>query len=300
MYSRISFTSTLLLFCSLVFAQEVNVRGGFMADSVKIGEQIPFTLTARYPENINLVFPDSTFSFAPFEFQKKKFFTTKTINGQSYDSVVYLLSTYEIDTVQQLMLPVFVLHKKDCISIFSNRDKVILKQLVRHVPDSVAAKDLPLKTNTDYLKVKWLFNYPVALIISVVLLVLLIAGFLIFGKGIRKYFLLRKLNRSHRSFVTKFNEIISGLQPNFSTIKAVSAIIHWKNYMESLVQTPYSKLTSREILDLEKDEQLGDALHAIDRAIYGGNSSPSQESFERLRNYCERQFQLKLEKIKNG
>ena len=300
MYSRVSLTSTLLFFCSLAFAQEVNVRGGFMADSVKIGEQIPFTLTARYPENINLVFPDSTFSFAPFEFQKKKFFTTKTVNGQSYDSVVYLLSTYEIDTVQQLMLPVFVLHKKDCTTIFSNGDKVILKQLVKHIPDSVAAKDLPLKTNTNYLKVKWLFNYPIALIISGILLVLAVASFFIFGKGIRKYFLLKKLNRNHRNFVLRFNEIVAGLQSSFSTIKAEAAIIHWKNYMETLVQTPYSKLTSKEIIACEKDNQLSDALHTIDRIIYGGNNSPSQESFGSLLNYCERQFQLKLENTKNG
>jgi hypothetical protein len=298
-YSRFS-VLILVFFSSMAYGQEVEVRGSFSADSVKIGEQIPFSVTARYPKKLTVIFPDSTYSLAPFEFQKKLFFTTQTTNGLSYDSVVYLLSTYEIDSIQQLKLPVFVVNKKDCTAIFSNRDEVILNQLVKNVPDSVAAKDLPLKANTDYLKVKWLFNYPVALIISGILLVLTIAGFLIFGKRVRKYFVLRRLNRNHQNFITKFNEIISGLQSDFSTVKVETALVLWKYYMENLVQTPYSKLTSKEILDQEKNEQLGNALHTIDRVVYGGIPSPSEQSFENLRTYCEQQFHLKLEQTKNG
>ena len=300
MCNRIYLALLLMFFHSFAYAQEAKVRGSFLADSVKIGEEISYTLTASYSKNLTLIFPDSTFSFTPFEFQKKKFFATKTTNGLSYDSVVYLLSTFEIDSVQKLKLPVFVVHKSDCTSIFSETDEVILKQLVRHVPDTVAAKDLPLKTNTNYLHVKWLFNYPVAIIISGILLISSIAGFFIFGKRIRKYFMLRKLNRNHQNFITKFNDTVSGLRSNFSTIKAETALVHWKYYMEGLLQTPYSKLTSKEILNHEKDEQLGEALRTIDRVIYGGISSPSQESFDGLRNYCEQQFQLKLKEVSHG
>lgn len=299
MYSRFS-VFILVFFSSMAFGQEVEVHGSFIADSVKIGEEIPFSLTARYPKKLTVIFPDSTYSLAPFEFQKKLFFITQTTNGLSYDSVVYLLATYEIDSIQRLKLPVFVVNKKDCTAIFSNQDEVILNQLVKNVPDSVAAKDLPLRANTNYLNVKWLFNYPVALIIFGVLLVLTIVGFLIFGKRVRKYFQLRKLNRNHQNFITQFNEIISGLQSDFSTMKVETALVLWKYYMENLVQTPYSKLTSKEILNQEKNEQLGNALHTIDRVVYGGIRSPSDQSFESLRTYCEQQFQLKLEQTKNG
>ena len=300
MRSLISHSLILIFLNSVAFGQDVKVRGSFITDSVKIGEQIPFSLTARYPKNLTVIFPDSTFSLAPFEFQKKLFFTTQTTNGLSYDSVVYFIATYEIDSIQQLKLPVFVANKKDCTSIFSNTDEVILNQLVRNVPDSVATKDLPLKANTNYLNVKWLFNYPIALIIAGILFILTIAGFLIFGKRVTKYFLLRKLNRNHQNFITKFNEIIFGLQSDFSATKAETALVLWKYYMENLVQAPYSKLTSKEILDQEKNEQLGKALHTIDRVVYGGIPSPSEQSFESLRTYCEQQFQLKLEQTKNG
>ncbi len=296
----LSLICVFLCSCSVAFGQDVKVSGKFIADSVKIGEQIPFTLTATYPENLTVIFPDSAYALSPFEFQKKLFFTTQTTNGLSYDSVVYLLATYEIDSVQYLRLPVFVVTKKDCTSIFSNLDEVILNQLVKHVPDTVAAKDLPLKTNTDYRSVRWLFNYPIALIVSGLLIILTIAAFLIFGKRVKKYFLLKKLSRNHQKFINKFNEMIAGLQSDFSAIKVETALVLWKYYMENLVESPYSKLTSKEILDKEKNERLGIALRTIDRVVYGGVPSPSEQSFESLRLYCEQQFQSKLEQIKNG
>src|SRR6478735_9136687 len=79
-----------ILIFSAVCAQEVKVEAGFAGDSVKIGKPIEFYLSAHYPENLNLLFPDSTFSFAPFELQKKIYFPTQSKNGVSKDSVVYI------------------------------------------------------------------------------------------------------------------------------------------------------------------------------------------------------------------
>ena len=73
MCNRIYLALLLMFFHSLTYAQEAKVRGSFLADSVKIGEEISYTLTASYSKNLTLIFPDSTFSFTPFEFQKKKF-----------------------------------------------------------------------------------------------------------------------------------------------------------------------------------------------------------------------------------
>src|SRR5215831_2013772 len=84
-----------ILFFSAAHAQEIKVHGKFNGDSVKIGKPIEFYLSAHYPENLNILFPDSTFSFAPFELQKKIYFPTQTKNGISKDSVIYKLATYE-------------------------------------------------------------------------------------------------------------------------------------------------------------------------------------------------------------
>src|SRR5689334_85076 len=70
-----------ILFFPSIRAQEIKVKAKFDGDSVKIGKPVEFFLTAHYPEKLNLLFPDSTFSFAPFELQKKIYFPTKTENG---------------------------------------------------------------------------------------------------------------------------------------------------------------------------------------------------------------------------
>src|SRR5437868_12505441 len=113
------------IFCILFFtahAQEIKVRAKFSGDSVKIGKPVEFYLSAHYPEKLNILFPDSTFSFAPFELQKKIYFPTETKNGVSKDSVMYMLATYEVDSIQTLKLPVFVVNAMDCTQVFSNTD----------------------------------------------------------------------------------------------------------------------------------------------------------------------------------
>ena len=50
------------LFPGFLLAQEENVsaRGGFLSDSIKIGEETAFYLAARYPSDRTVLFPDST------------------------------------------------------------------------------------------------------------------------------------------------------------------------------------------------------------------------------------------------
>ena len=72
-----------------VAQESTSVHGRFESDSVSIGEEVPYTLAARYSRNQQVLFPDSSFSFAPFEFSRKKYYTTKTSGTTSYDSVVY-------------------------------------------------------------------------------------------------------------------------------------------------------------------------------------------------------------------
>ena len=93
--------------------------------------------------------------------------------------------------------------------------------------------------------------------------------------------------------------MVSEMKANFSTARAEGALVLWKYYMENLIDTPYSKLTSKEIMEREKNEELGRVLQTIDRTIYGGNSI-SEGSFENLRQYCEERYRLKLEEAKNG
>lgn len=292
----------ILTFCFSILtatAQEIKVSGGFMKDSIRIGESVGYYLSAAYPQSLTVLFPDSTFSFAPFEFSSKKIFPTNTVNGTSRDSVVYYLTTFEIDKVQVLDLPVFVTSARDCTAYQPSPDSIYLVELVPNPPDSVKAQNLPLKTNTLYEKVFKQFNYIIALIAGGVLLILAIFTWIVFGKRIIKYFRMKKLKQGHLKFLHAFTGQFEQLATVFSRERAEATVSIWKKYLEHLEQKPYTKLTTRETIALEGDERLGSNLQMIDRAIYG-NQAHVHESFEELKKFAEERFLKKLEEVKNG
>ncbi len=299
MFKRLLLSVLLMIIGGVGFSQGIQVKGSFEGDTVKLGQPIQFYLTAKYPRTDQVLFPDSTFSFAPFEFQKKKFFTTKTENGISYDSVIYTLSTYEIDSLQRLALPVFQLQKKDCVAFYSETDTVFFKKLVATVPDSLAINQLPLKTNTAYSPVSWLLNYPLALIIGGSLI--LIAGivWILFGKRIRKYFTVKQLTRSHTAFLNRFEQSVEKLKTSFTPELAELSVLIWKKYMEELSAKPYTKYTSREIRELE-ESNLGQPLHSVDRMIYGRMAPDTFDSFHQLEEFTKNRFNQKIEEVKHG
>lgn len=299
MFKQLQLSILLTFISSVCISQEIQVKGHFEGDTVKLGQPIQFHLTATYPRSVQILFPDSTFSFAPFEFQKKKFFTTKTENGISYDSVIYTLSTYEIDSLQQLALPVFQLQKKDCLVYYSETDTVFFKKLVNAVPDSLDINQLPLKTNTAYNPVSWLLNYPLALIIGGSLLLIAILVWIIFGKRIRKYFTVKQLTRSHAAFMNRFEQSVEKVKSSFSPELAESSVLIWKKYMEELSAKPYTKYTSREIRETENDE-LGQTLHSVDRMVYGRISPETFDSFQQLKDFTQNRFNQKIEEVKHG
>ncbi len=293
------FCLLMTLFCVSAGAQEIRINGGFLSDSLMVGEQTAFYLSAHYPEDTNILFPDSTADFAPFEYQRKEYFPTRTDNGISRDSVVFYLTTFEVDRVQYLGLPVYAVQPQDCTVFRSDSDSVLLTQMVASVPDSLTADKLPLKMNTAYQKVPHQFNFWILIIVIAVLVIILVVTWIFFGKKIGRYFRARKLQKDHSQFLQAYNSVLHDLKSAFSSMNTESAIALWKRYMEQLDAKPYTKLTTRETLSLVKDEGLGKNLSAVDQAIYGHNTSVI-ESLENLKNFAEGQFSKKLEELKHG
>lgn len=302
MFKRLVLYSFFLLMVIAGHAQEITVHGKFMTDSVRLGEPVQFYLVARYPSQRQLLFPDSTFSFAPFEFQKKRFFATKTENNQSYDSAVYTLNSFEIEPVQTLKLPAFILLGADCTAYYTDTDTLFFKNMVKKedVPDSLAANQLPLKTDTAYRAVNWMLNYPLVIIILGALIILLVVLWVIFGKRIRKHFTIKRLMRTHESFINRFEQSLDQLTQRFSPEQAESSVVIWKKYMETLSPVPYTKFTTREIRQHEPNEEVVRSLYSIDRMIYARRSPDSLESFQQLKEFTQNQFTKKLEEVKHG
>ena len=279
--------------------EDVQVNGGFLSDSLKIGEQTAFYLSARYPSNMTVLFPDSTHVFFPFEYQYKEYFLTNTRDGISRDSAVYFLTTFEVDRVQSLRLPVYVVQQADCTVVQSRVDSVLITQFVAQVPDTVATEQLPLKMNTAYQKVYYDLNFWLIVIILGAVLVVAALVWILFGNRIRRYFLARRLQKNHAYFVDRYNTLLTQLKSAFSPPATESALVTWKKYMEQLDARPYTKLTTRETVSMTKEPALSEHLRRIDNAIYGHNTTVV-ESLENLKAFAHQQYQRKLREVQHG
>ncbi len=282
-----------------LLAQDVIVRGGFFLDSLKVGDQTGFYLAATYPSNINVIFPDSTYNFSPFEYERKRYFPTQTAGNRSYDSVVYYLSTFEVEPVQTLSLPVFQLNAQDCTRFTSAVDTILLTELVKNLPDTLSAQNLPLRVNTIYENVSYLFNYPVLVISMAALLISAIVVWFVFGKKIIRYLKLKRMLKAHQKFLDAYSAQTEAIKTAFSSVTTESALSLWKKYMENLEARPYTKLTTRETMQLENDALLGANLNAVDGAIYGHNTAVL-ESLENLKRFADQRFSKKLNEVKHG
>lgn len=280
---------------SLVFAQVVNVRGGFIQDSLRIGDEIPFYLTATYPVEDQILFPDSSFNFSPFEYKRKEYFTTSSNNSTSYDSVVYFLTTFEIDRRQKLALPIFRLSERDCTKVMSAFDSVLVQQLVPVLPDSLS--DLPVRATIAYQKVQAEFNFPLVVMIVAVLVLMVAVIYFVFGEQIRRRLRRKRMIKAHAAFVAAFDRHLK--EKNISGEDTEAALKIWKSYMEKLNARPYTKLTTRETIRLEKDERLGESLRSIDAAIYG-HGTPKYDSLVTLKGFADQRFQMKIREVTHG
>lgn len=281
----------LSLLSSFIQAQSIKAKGSFVKDSIQIGEPLAYALSIEYPKQMEVVFPDSLYNFAPFELTQRRYFPTRSDSINSVDSAIYYLSTFEIDTVQYLKLPVFIVNEYDSTTLWTGVDSVILKQVVTAIPDSVA-----MKTNTEYVEVPFAFNYPYFTIGIGAVVLALVIGWILFGKSLRKKIKKYTLRKRHNKFVVEFDALTNN---SFKDCEAILKL--WKGYMESVSEHPYKKLTTKELIDILKDKTVEDALKNIDRNIYG----PKDEtllagSYEQIRETAVYSYHRKLEEVSNG
>lgn len=277
-------------------AQEIKVQGGFVEDSLLIGQNINFWITASYPPQMEMVFPDSNYQFTPFEYSDKAYFPTTLKEGMAFDSTVYTLQSFEIDPVQYLQLQAVILHQGDSIKLKTPSDSIYLKELAPIVSDSTK-----LKTNLEYQSVSRQFNYPLLYYIIGAFIVLSIVLLLIFGKRIIRYFKLKKLLREHQRFSTQLNEYINRLKTDPNQLLAEKALTTWKKYQQRLDKIDFNTLTTKEILALAFAAELKEPLKSIDRTVYGNRIQENiYQDFQQLENFSDDRYQKKVEEIKNG
>jgi hypothetical protein len=288
----------LVLFSLSSSAQEVVTKGYFLEDSIKIGISTPYVLIAKYPVSKDVVFPDSLFDFTPFELGEKIYFPTKSDATYSYDSAVYYLITFEIDSVQYYQMPSYVITGRDSLEVRADRDSIFLTQLVTEIPDSVAAEAMPLIENTTFKTVRLAFNYPYLIAGLSILIVVILLIIIFFGKSIRTWFILKKLNKKHLQFLAKFDQMLSvGIK---QTGYYEHVLLLWKKYLEDLEGQPYTKMTTKELAKIEHIETIAPLLKDVDRAIYGKQNGIESNAMDQLKTYSQQRFDEKIKEVKHG
>lgn len=287
----------LLFLPSSLTAQDIHPKGGFQEDSIKIGISIPYSLSIKYPSRMDVVFPDSLYDFSPFEIEGKQYFPTKSDSTYSYDSAIYHLSTFEIDSIQYLRLPVYFVNGSDSIPVYSDNDSVFLVELIPILPDSIQ-----LIENTTYFNIPGQFNYPYLLIGLAVLTVIIVVVLIVFGGKIKKLFQIRQLKKRHQKFLDKYDQLANGINSQSTIEEKEHTAFVWKKYLEKLEKLPVTKLTTKEVSQiLQPTEEVIEALKGVDKAIYSNKKGEFlSSSFSALRTDAINRYETKIASIKQN
>lgn len=287
MRSNFLLVITFWFISTISVAFELQPKAGFVEEEIRIAENVHFWMSIKHPKNIQLVFPDSTHSFAPFEYVNKQYFRTETTDSISIDSAVYTLTTFEIERLQKLKLPVYILNGNDSITINSPVDTVFFQGVITQLP-----RTIKLRQDTSFQKVDYDFNYYYALIICFVLIVII--GIILFlGKktiALRYYEYL--LTKNHKKFLLNFSEYSSSTKIN----EIQQALLIWKNYLGNLENQPFHSYTSKDLHAYYNHEILYKNLQKVDYYIY---AHPTNEfTIEGLESFAINIFESKKEELK--
>jgi hypothetical protein len=273
--------------------------GLFQLDSIKIGEPVNFIFYFKHRPEEEVIFPDSTHNFKPFEFVSKQFFMTATAQGWSRDSVVYTLRSFSVDPVQTLSLPVYLLRQHDTLTIHAEPQEVYLKQLVAGAPDPGQ-----LRAHTRLAPIEKRFNLAYWLIGAGIVILALLLIWMLFGKKLIIRYRLYVLRKHHNLFISKYNAYIDQFNRSESLQTIEQAITLWKNYLTELEGNAINSFTTREIAAFyNEDEDVSTALRLFDKAIYGNivsdKSSETIIAFYLLHHFADRRYEFIKDQTRN-
>ncbi|GAB3195928.1 hypothetical protein GCM10027293_07240 [Pontibacter aydingkolensis] len=274
--------------------------GSFAQDTAKLGQLLQYTLVHQHAATQEVILPDSNFNFTPFEFVAKTYFPTSTTAGISTDSAVYTLRTFETLPIQQLSMPVYILHESDTMRVFADADAVIVQQLVTELQEPLLIKD-----NTKLAAVEQRFNWPLLLVYIVAGLVFVSLVWFIFGQAIIRKYKLYRLRKDHLYFASRYNSHLDRFVKSGSSQSMEKAVSLWKNYLTKLERSAINSFTTKEIVEYyHDDEDVNTALRTCDKAIYGNAAAEAdtetKQALSMLRRFAKSRYKTQREMIRNA
>lgn len=275
---------------------QVDVKSGFLKKEITLGEPVDIYVQCTHPAAFGVIYPDSTGNFEPFQYIDRKYYPTITENGISRDCTVYQLRLFELIPNPEVAIPVYAFFDRDTIKFFPEPVSLKLKELISSL------EDFPeLKEDSSLIEMPERINYPLILLITAILLLILAIGIRYLGKPIVIRYKIFKTVQNHRNFTNQFDQ----LDRNYQTKRDVSVLENllstWKEYLTDLEDKPISSYTSTEILHYFKREELQTSLRNIDHAIFGGlKSKEVLGDIKTLKKFSNSRYIHRKNEIRNG
>ena len=158
-------------------------------------------MKVTYPNNIEFI-TDSNYNYAPFEYIDKLYLSMIDDSIFNYDEVTYKFTSFNLDSIQFLKLPVFIINSKDSLIMYSNTDSIFLMEFIKELSDS-----LNVKSNTKFSFVDLAIDYPFLSKIISFIIIFIITFYLLFRKKIKRYFKIRITKKEYNRFINKIEKL---------------------------------------------------------------------------------------------
>lgn len=279
----------------LSWAQEVKIDGYFLQDSAKLGERVGYVLKATYPEQKQLIFPDSLYDYSPLVLLEKKTFISSTTEGVTSDSTIYYVSNFSLEPSVFMTLPVYEVARYDSITHFPLEAELKLKLTLDSIPEQPVFQE-----NNVYQPLEKEFNWIVIGVLLGGIVLVILVFYLLFAERIKRLLKDRSQKRRWRQFEKEWIKQTTRLTQNPSLDLADEVQGLWKSFMEKLTHQPFQEWTSSEIGEKLDDPEVFKALRAIDLIIYAGVSEKSEEATDYLLQVAKEKHLEKLNEMKHA
>ena len=277
-------------------AQKIEYKSYFIKENKTIGDTIYFISTINYPKNIEIIQPDSSNDYKTFEYIDKLIFPSLKIEDRILDSTIYLLRTFNTDTIQSLKLSSYIINNNDSVKITSTEDDIIISNQIKKIDQS-----LKVKYNTILSKINKLINYKYVTYIIAIILLIIGLTYILFGKKIVIFFKIHRLKKAFKSFETKFHKQQMIYKKEKSKSQVEKVLVIWKVFMEFISNKTYLSSTTKEIEKFNNNKKIISSLKEFDKNIYSPNKNIlKSKDINNLFNEAKHNFNVKLKNIKNG
>lgn len=271
----------LAICCHAAWGQEVTATLTSRVNRVEVGRPFEIELSVRHPERTIVVFPDTAKDFAPYEVESGMPLPTMTDAGISEDRKIYMLYTWEIDSVQKLLFPVrYLTEKGDTQKVMSNEVLVEFLPKIHQYSDT-----LKVQIISDLAEIREPINWVAWGIIFTAGLLIILIGVLVFSRPIGKWLKRMRIEREFRKHLDQLQRLRAAGGDQSTFYPGLNKV--WRSYFDRHWSLALGSMTTQELapallqLKAINDEDRNTLLQLArsnDLVLYAGQPLPDEHA----------------------